>query len=111
MTEAPTFEKVIRDDKVAVLVSPGWGAGWSTWNSEYRDFLIFDSGLIGLLEANASNDKVEAYLTEKLGEDHNIYMGGWPAEIEWLPVGTAFYIHEYDGYESLRTTEDLVITA
>ena len=26
------IEKVVRDGKVAVLVSPGYGAGWSTWN-------------------------------------------------------------------------------
>jgi len=29
--------KYIRDGKVAVLYSPGFGAGWSTWNDdEYR---------------------------------------------------------------------------
>ena len=24
-------DKVIRDGKVAVIISPGFGAGWSTW--------------------------------------------------------------------------------
>ena len=26
------MEKIIEDGKVAVLVSKGYGAGWSTWN-------------------------------------------------------------------------------
>ena len=32
------MEKVIRDGKVAVLYSPGYGAGWSTWC--YNDDLV-----------------------------------------------------------------------
>ena len=40
------MNKVIRDGKVAVVVSPGFGAGWSTWafrgEEDYRDFMMFD---------------------------------------------------------------------
>jgi hypothetical protein len=28
------MEKVIRDGKVAVLYSPGYGAGWYSWNRD-----------------------------------------------------------------------------
>ena len=27
-------EKLERDGKVAILYSPGYGAGWSTWNDD-----------------------------------------------------------------------------
>lgn len=107
------FQKVVRDGKVAILVSPGFGAGWSTWEygSELSEFMLFDSGLVEMAERGASSDEVEAYLKSKFGEDLYVYMGGWPAEIQWLPVGTPFYVHEYDGSESLRTGADLVRTA
>lgn len=36
------MEKLEKDGKVAILYSPGFGAGWSTWNSEWADQLVFD---------------------------------------------------------------------
>lgn len=106
------IRKKIVDDKIAVLVSPGFGAGWSTWNREHGQFLAFDSTLVDMAERGASSDEVEEYLKKTLGEDAYVYMGGWSdIEVEWLPVGTSFYIHEYDGSESTKTNEDLVWTA
>lgn len=101
------MNKVIRDGKVAVLISPSFGAGWSTWGSDkHRDFLLFDSGLVSLAENKASDDEVKSYLTEKLGKDHGHYCGGWrDIEIVWLDVGTEFSVEEYDGNESLRFRE------
>lgn len=96
------INKVIRDGKVAVLHSPGYGAGWSTWDSKHKDFLLFDSGLVALAENNASEAEVDAYLKSIFG-DEIIYIGGWrDIEIEWVEQGTAFEIHEYDGSESIR---------
>lgn len=109
----PEFEKVVRDGKVAILVSHGFGAGWSTWGSPEK-FLAMDSGLVALAERHAPVAEVDAYLKSKLGDEHGIYMGGWCPAVEWLPVGTQFYIlyiHEYDGSESLHTSSDLVWTA
>lgn len=34
-----------------VLVSPGFGAGWSTWNSEYGQALATDPELVALVKA------------------------------------------------------------
>ena len=98
-----TVEKVVRDDKVAVLYSPGFGAGWSSWVSdEFRDFALFDSNLVALVERGASAEEVEAYLKDRLGDAH-FYTGGWrDIEIAWLERGTAFKIHEYDGAESIE---------
>ena len=42
------MEKVIKDGKVGVLVSPGFGAGFYTWG--YPEEAIFDPTLIELVE-------------------------------------------------------------
>ncbi len=97
-------EKLIRDGKVAVLVSPGFGAGWSTWIGKDAEFATFDKGLVELVERKASSDEAEAYLEFRGIKD--AYMGGWSdVEVDWLPVGTSFYIHEYDGSESIKYRE------
>ena len=94
-------DKVVRDGKVAVLYSPGFGAGWSTWGGD-GPFMVFDPGLVDLRERNANSDDVEAYILTKFPDAP--YLGGWEdVQIEWLPEGTAFDIEEYDGSESIRT--------
>jgi hypothetical protein len=38
----------------------------------------------------------------------DMYTGGMDdLEVAWLPVGTAFRIHEYDGSESIEIREEL----
>jgi hypothetical protein len=34
------MEKVIKSGLVAVLISPDFGAGWSTWNSEIPEIIF-----------------------------------------------------------------------
>lgn len=99
--------KLIRDGKIAVLYSPGYGAGWSSWaDNKIRDFLIFDEGLVKFAEAKSPASEVEKYLKAKLGKDGDIYTGGWEdIEVEWLPEGEAFVIEEYDGNESIQTKD------
>jgi hypothetical protein len=104
-------EKLERDGKVAVLISPGFGAGWSTWADEHKEFALFDRRLVEAMEAGGSA-AVEAKVEEILGEDEAFYMGGArDLTIEWLPKGERFYVDEYDGFESIRRIEDLSITA
>jgi hypothetical protein len=113
--------KVIEDDKVAVLYSPGYGAGWYTWNSMKGDneeqalSLIFDPILVELVKhRNESNyseftQKIEERAEELLPDG---YFGGADSlEIKWLPVDTKFRIDEYDGSESIQTIEELWLTA
>lgn len=103
------MEKVIRDGKVAVLVSPGWGAGWYSWNTEHQE-LLFHPKLVEMVEQNRHKEITEEWVLENLGID--IYSGGaGDLRIEWLPVGTVFEINEFDGNESLRTLDDLHLVA
>lgn len=104
------MEKLERDGMVAVLVSYGYGAGWSTWgNSTEREFYAMDKGLVELAMQKAKEEHVKTYI-EAAGYTEP-YMGGWPCSIEWIPKGTAFVIEEYDGSESIRTAANLWMTA
>lgn len=104
-----SFEKVIKDGKVAVLYSPGFGAGWYSWNTEHKE-ILFHPKLVEMVEAGRATEIDDKWVKENLGID--IYTGGaYTLKIEWLPVGTAFHIDEYDGSESIQTFESLTIIA
>ena len=83
---------------VGVLYSPGYGAGWSTWNGDDQE-LIFNRDLV---EAVLKNDmgKILA-IAEKLCP--NGYFGGVDSlEVAFIKPGTLFRIDEYDGAESME---------
>ena len=104
------MEKVIRDGKVAVLISHGYGAGWSTWNPSNAEIFMFHPKLVKLVEEGRQSEITDAYCEEVLGIT-GIYTGGAnDLVIKWLPVGTVFRIDEYDGSESL-VTENVYYTA
>lgn len=89
--------------EVGVLISSGFGAGWSTWGNVSP----FDPDLIVAFSAHRTKGILAAQ--EKYPDE---YHGGLDqATVVWLPKGTRFYIHEYDGSESIVTVEDLVLEA
>lgn len=80
-----------------VLISPGYGAGWSTWNGKE---LATDKRIIEAFESGMNEDEMSEYLKE-LGYE-NVFMGGYSnCEIAIVPKGSRFIIEEYDGYESI----------
>lgn len=91
------MEKIVRDGMVAVAVSGGFGAGWSTWTDidpmDARFNQLFLDG----------KNKEAADLCDQL--DLGYAGGARDVEIEWVPVGTEFIITEYDGAESLQTKD------
>jgi hypothetical protein len=88
------------DGKIAVLVSGGFGAGWSTWN-DHGDFLAMDKTVVEMKIRGSTEDEVQEYCNG--ANDDAPYMGGWAgAEIEWVTEGEAFRVTEYDGSESLE---------
>lgn len=97
------MKKVIRDDMVAVLYSPGFGAGWSTWaDYDIRELVLFDPIVVEWVERGKIGpvpvDHFDGYIYDGGAED---------LVIEWLPIGTKFIIHEYDGSELLRTMDNI----
>jgi hypothetical protein len=90
------MEKLIRDGKVAVLYSPGFGAGWYTWHN--IEELIYDPSIVGWVE-QSEFEKIRAFVELKYPDE---YFGGLEdLAIKWVPVGAKFRIDEYDGNESL----------
>ncbi|MFZ9079250.1 MAG: hypothetical protein ACO23H_12010 [Alphaproteobacteria bacterium] len=95
------IDKVVEDGLVAVLVSPGYGAGWSTWNrGEASMRMTFDPDIVEWVRNGKVGQRVN--LEEKYGEDYICQLGWDQLEIVWLPVGTQFSIDEYDGFESIE---------
>ena len=89
-----------KDGKTAVLVSPGYGAGFSTWNKPEMA-VDFD-----LVEAFLSGDmnRFECIVVEKYGE--NMYLGGMEnLMVVWVDEGNKFRVDEYDGNERVEILE------
>jgi hypothetical protein len=90
------MKKLIRNGQVAVLVSPGFGAGWYSWH--HVEELLYDPSVVEWLEQGEMS-KIEAYLALKYQDE---YFGGLEdLEVKWVPVGARFRIDEYDGDETL----------
>lgn len=105
------MNKVVRDGKVAVLVSPGFGAGWSTWaDSEVSEIMLFEPEVVAWVEGGKKGTFPN--LEEKYPDSY-FYEGGVnDLQIEWVPVGTRFRIQEYDGSETLiLESEEIWFTA
>lgn len=92
------MEKVIRDGKVAVLVSPGFGAGWYTWNQRCPECL-YDADMVAWVEAGKTGPMPD--LEAKYELEYFYDGGAHDLVVYWLPEGTQFRINEYDGSESL----------
>jgi hypothetical protein len=99
------MDKLIKDGKVAVLVSRGFGAGWSSWGA----FNPFDPVIAKALLDGASSSEVVALSEQLYPEEY--HGGAADLHIEWLDQGTAFYIDEYDGSEDIVTTERFNLVA
>lgn len=103
------MEKVIRNGQVAVLYSPGFGAGWYSWNSNKE--LLFHPKLVEMVENNRQSEITTQWIQENLGIN-NVYCGGADdLQIKWLDEGTIFEIDEYDGSESIITLGNLKLIA
>lgn len=107
------MNKVIQDGKVAVILCGSYGTPW--YNDHFEEDLVFDPHIVDLiLEMRAGKmpeehflDYLETYLTD-MGMDH-VRMGHFRTdlEVEWVPVGSRFIIHEYDGYEYIVFEREL----
>ncbi len=93
-----TFEKFVQDGKVAVLYSPGYGAGWSTWADSDAEAMIFDRDIVQAV-LDGGNERAGEIAVLK----YDAYVGGARSlNVEFVPEGVLFRINEYDGYESVE---------
>lgn len=91
------MKKVIKDGKVAVLISFGFGGGFYSWGAPIE--AIYDPTLVDLV------------LNKKIDDAVNYVEKTWPGiftvgvpdlAVVWLDEGTEFIIHEYGGAESVQ---------
>ena len=57
------MKKIIKNGKVAVLYSPGFGAGWFSWNTEYKE-LLFHPKIVEMVESNKKDMITEDWIKE-----------------------------------------------
>jgi hypothetical protein len=99
------MEKLIKDGKVAVIISPGFGVGWSTWatSNEEKEFLLFDKTLAQMVIDKKDRDVIVSYV---MGKFPDVYTGGAGAlTVVWVNQGDGILITEYDGAEGIRTRD------
>ncbi len=106
------MKKYQRDNKIAVIFSPGYGSGWYSWHK--NEELLFDHALVTLIlqlyegqRDEVTNEiiklKIDTYLSKKYPD---ITMRG-PFAIAWIEKDEEFYIHEYDGFETIRLKKNM----
>ncbi len=96
------MEKLIEKGKVAVLYSPGFGAGWYTWNQTVPQ-ILFDPAIVKFVEKEKF-DELATYVALKYPD---IYTGGMKdLKVAWIPEGTLFRVDDYDGNESIELKEN-----
>lgn len=96
------MNKIIsRDNKVAILHSPGYGTGWSSVNRNTHP-LLYDPETVVWVEGGKRN--VRAYMRrmkDRFPFAVIVESAIKNLEVAWLPVGTEFRIEEYDGHETI----------
>ena len=104
-------DRLIRDGRVAVLISAGYGSGWSTWHQALGvdDRLLFDPQVADILLSDELRDtrieKIRALVAIKYPD---VAHGGIPdLEVVMLEPGTRFVVREYDGFESIETEREM----
>lgn len=115
------------EGRVGVVYAPGYGAGWSTWNEDYAEVLMFHHEIVDAvldIEENdwreyddpRAKDRVDQALKAIFGPDTNdvnvensvcIYTGAADQlVVEWVRPNVPVKVNEYDGYESLKVSSD-----
>lgn len=101
------MSRVEKDGLTAVIYSPGYGAGWSSWAEHAeRSLLLFDPHIVdlilerdaGLIDLATFSQRVEQIWQLK---GYQSYLNNQQLEIAWVPTGSKFRIHEYDGSETV----------
>ena len=97
VTATQTENKVIRNGKVAVLYSSGYGWGWHTHNDDPDGSMLFDPEMVAAVEAG-DFDAQCAIAKRK-----------WPhaatppvLSIAWVPQGSRFDLDVHDGEETVQ---------
>lgn len=95
--------KVVRFGKVAVLYTDRHGGGW--YSAHHIEELVFDPEVVDMVERNENPVRIIEHCVEHYGNSH-YYQCADDLAIEWIPEGSIFRIHEYDGRETVILQDD-----
>lgn len=96
--EDQAAERLTNDQgEVAVLYSPGFGAGWFSWNQDTPQCL--HDGDVARAVHSGDRRLAESLANEKWPDGY--WGGAGDLRIEWMSPGTAFRVDEYDGSEGI----------
>ena len=99
----------------AVLITRGFGSGWSSWNTDYPS-LAYDKRVIEwYLQHNdpVFSSKINSYHLDQDSKEavkffkecgyKDVYFGGYPhLQMRWVAAGKPWRVKEYDGNESIE---------
>ena len=89
---------MIRDGKIGVLISPDFGSG-------IEDIDRFNDKLIQSVEAKESLERIHILANHLFP---GAYLGGLQGiEVIWVKIGRSFFVHEYDGSESIWFMDEI----
>lgn len=96
-----------------VLISPGFGAGWTSWASgskEFKTFMLTYQPIIDALESGQRISEVHPAVLQFLDDakskfNETPYVGG-ADDLEVVEASGPVRINEYDGSESLEEVGD-----
>lgn len=88
--------------ETAVAISPGYGAGLTSWNRDLSPMLP-ELVLLAFARNGTERNTLLGLVHKRVPNFCDLGLSD--IEIEWLPVGTWFEITEYDGAESINTKE------
>ena len=113
MSSSNNIPKFEHNGYIAVLTSPQYGAGWSTWSDpEEREFMMFDPDIVELILNNQHLSVFERIKEISLivsVKGYNSYSGGLDQlVVNWVPKGTKFRIVEDDGNEKIELESNIV---
>jgi hypothetical protein len=98
------MKKVYEGESTKVLISPNFGAGWSTWNYDIPE-LLFDPEIVRMVEDGTSFETIEAYCNAKYPTGY--FGGSDDLKVRLVKTGSDFIIHEYDGAESIQLKDEM----
>lgn len=109
------MSRVVHDGKVAVLIHPCHGAGWSTWAEDHEaELLLFDPHIVEIVleysaqyPRNRDEMKQEILRIAALKGYESSLDGAGDIDVVWIPQGTQFRVIEYDGYERIEIADQV----
>ena len=108
------MDKVVQNNKVAVIIKSHYGLGWYSWHS--KEEMLYDPVIVKLILEYDKKQYEDPYDPRSLIQNQfetyifdEYAIKGCNIEdfsVEWIDIGKEFIIEEYDGAESVRVKED-----